>query len=521
MTSADEGRPASQVSRRSFLAGGTLLGSTLAASTLVTGCDSSAGSSGGSDIDTFSVVMEGSGADEGIDPGTSHLFIDEARLKTIYDGLFEVDNEMKPIPRLAESSEPNADGTRWRLALRDARWHDGKKFTADDVLYTLSRILGPQGEKPFIAAETLAHVDLSRSKAVDDRTVEIVLKEPSFEFRTALAAYGTRIVQNGTKDFANPVGTGPFRFESFEPGKQFTATAYDQHWDVKPRIQELKILSGDSDARLNAVRSGQAQFADHISPAAARTLRGNPDVAVNTTANSGIHYFAMKTDRPPFDDPDVRRAMMLLVDRQEMVKVAFQGDADVSNDVFGEGFQYYSEFPHHEYDPGRAKTLLRRAGAENVSFDLFTAQVSTGFVEAARLFAEQAAQAGVRVNVVVGSKDTYYSEALKRGDMTMGQSGPLSVPNHFASRLLTDSPQNRTNWSDPELDSLYQQARSTSSEKRRTEIYRRMHKLLYDRGGFIFFANTYWHNAAGSEFANLPNGVPNSFDWVRFDKVSR
>lgn len=505
---------AAKLGRRGFLVGGAAV-----AGALVTGCGGSSGSPGGG-IDAFSAVMEGSGADESIDPGVGHLFIDEARLKAVYDGLFEVDDRMEPIPRLAERAEPNAEGTRWRLALRDARWHDGGKFTADDVLYTISRILGGGGPDSFIAATTLEHVNLRESRAVDERTVEISLDKPDFEFRTALAAYGTRIVRDGTRDFANPVGTGPFRFESFEPGKEFTANAYEQHWNGVPAIRQLKILSADSDARLNTLQGGQADFADNITPAAARTLRGNDRVSVNTTPNSGIHFFAMKTDRPPFDNPDVRRALMLLADREELAKVAFEGEADPSNDVFGEGFEYYADLPPHEYDPQRAKALLRRAGAENLRFDLFTAQASAGFVEAAHLFAEHAAKAGVRINVVVGSKDTYYSEAMDRGELTMGQSGPLPVPNHFASRLVTGSPQNRTNWSDPEFDALFARAQATRSDEERAATYRRMHEILHDRGGFVFFANKYWHNAANAEYRGIPSSVPNSFGWVRFDEVT-
>lgn len=508
----------SGVSRRGFLIGG----STLALGTLAGACSGSQASSNhGSSIDTFSVVMQGSGADEGIDPGTDHLFIDEARLKAMYDGLFEVDDQMRPMPRLAESGEPSPDGRTWRLKLRDARWHDGKKFTSADVLYTLARVLGPTQKKPFVAATTLDQIDLSQSRAVDERTVEIALKEPSFDFLTALAAYGTRIVQDGARDFTAAVGTGPFKFESFTPGRQLVATAYEHYWDTPPRIQQLRILSVDTEARLTAMQAGQADFADNITPSAAKTLKGTDDTTVNTTPNSGIHYFAMKTDRPPFDNADVRRALMLMVNREELVKVALEGEADVANDVFGKGTQYYAnDLPQHTYDPDAAKALLRKAGAEHLTFDLYTAPVVSGFVEAAHLFKEQARHCGVTVNVIVGSKDSYYSEALKTGQLSMGQSGPLPVANHFASRLLTGSPQNRTLWSDADFDRLYAAAQATSSESQRAALYKQMHELLYDRGGLLFWANSHWNNAANSKFKNIPTGVPNSFNWARFDKVS-
>ncbi|WP_328396625.1 ABC transporter substrate-binding protein [Nocardia sp. NBC_00416] len=500
-----------ELNRRSFL-----VGSALAAGALAAGCGTGSDAGAG----TFTAAFQGSGAGEGIDPGVNTLFIDEARMKSIYDGLFEVDGSMTPIPRLAESAEPNADGTRWRIALRDAAWHDGKKFTARDVLYTFSRVLGPADKRPFIAASSLDQVDLSGSRVIDDRTVEIALKRPSFEFLIALSVYGTKIVQDGAADFTRPVGTGPFVFESFEAGRQFTATANARYWDGAPSIRELRILSSEADARVNAVRGGEVDYADNLTPSAARTLEGRSDLTLTSTPGSGLYFFAMKTDRPPFDDPDVRRALMRMVDRRELVKVALEGQGEVSNDVFGKGSQYYSELPQHEYDPDEVGRLLRRAGVRDLAFDLFTAPVAYGFVEAARLFADQAAECGVRVNVVLGSKDSYYTDALETGHLTMGQSGPLPIPNHFASRLLTGSPQNRTKWSDPEFDALYATAQSTPTVEGRAAKYRRMHEILHDRGGFVFFGSTAWNTVGSSRFQQLPAAVPNSHTWARFDGVT-
>lgn len=498
-------------SRRTFLAG-----SVLAAGALALGC----GRSSSAGTDTFTAAFQGSGAGEGIDPGVNTLFIDEARMKAVYDGLFEVDGSMTPIPRLAESAEPNADGTRWRIALRDAAWHDGRKFTARDVLYTFARVLGPAAQRPFIAASSWDQVDLAGSRAIDDRTVEIVLKRPSFEFLIALSVYGTKIVPDGAVDFTRPVGTGPFVFDSFEAGRQFTAHRNENYWDSVPAIGRLRIVSAEADARVNAVRGGEIDYADNLTPSAARTLEGRPGVTLVSTPGSGIHFFAMKTDRPPFDNPDVRRAVMRMVDRAELVKVAFEGQGEVGNDVFGKGYQYYADLPPHEYDPDEAGRLLRRAGVRELSFDLFTAPVAYGFVEAARLFADQAAACGVRVNVVLGSKDSYYTDALRSGHLTMGQSGPLPIPNHFASRLLTTSPQNRTKWSDPQFDGLYATAQATPDPDRRAALYRSMHEILHDRGGFVFFGTTHWNSAAGDRFQQLPAAVPNSHDWARFDAVS-
>jgi peptide/nickel transport system substrate-binding protein len=454
------------------------------------------------------------------------MFIDEARLKHLYDGLFEVDSSMTPVPRLASAAEPNADGTRWLLTLRDARWHDGSALTADDVLFTLSRILGPQTETaPFVAATTLGQVDLSGSRAVGTDQVELALKTPSFDFPALLTSYGTRVIHDGTTDISRPNGTGAYRFESFTPGQRLVLTRYDDHWDTETAgadgIGELRLLSSTVEARVNALRSGQADFIDNVSPTALRTLSAQGGLETAQAPNSGILYFAMKCDRPPFDDPDVRRAMMRLVDRDELVKVALEGDGEVADDVFGRGYRYYADdLPTHTYDPDEAARLLERAGARDLAFDLYVAPVANGFPEAAELLRQQAARAGVRVTVVTGSKDTYYTEALKTGDMAMGQSGPLAIPYHFGSRLLTDSSKNITHWYDAEFDQLYAQAQQTADEEQRTAVYHRMHEMLHDRGGYIFWATTSWNTAHRTGLSGAPNGTVNGFDWARFTGVT-
>ena len=503
-------------SRRQLLAGTTVLLGGLAI-----GCGRATEEPVGSEIDEFVALFEGYGAAEVIDPGMVSLFIDEARAKTMYDGLFELDDTMQPVPRLAQSAEPNADGTRWRLRLRDARWHDGGRLTSTDVLYTLARVLGPARAQGFTAASNLAMVDLRQSREIDRRTVEIACTAPSFEFPTALCSYGTRIVPDGSRDFDRPVGTGPFRFESFDPGQQLTVNAYQDYWDGAPSIRRLRLLSADSEARTSALRSGQADFIDEVPAAATSVLKQDSQLAVNMIPNNGAMYFAMKTDRPPFDDPDVRRAMMHLADRPELVRIALQGKGDVANDVFGKGYQHYADLPRHDYDPDRARHLLDRAGARDLRFDLQVAPVAPGVMEAANLFSEQARKVGVRAKVRLASRDTYYARASRIGPMTMGQSGPLPVPNHFGGRLVGDSSKNVTRWHDEQFDRLYTDAMATASLRRRSKLYHRMHEILHNRGGYLFWAHPYRTNAARAEYRAIPTGVANSLHWARFDKVTR
>lgn len=515
---SDQFRP----TRRSVLAGAAAL-----AAWGLSGCSSgspspssSGGPAAGGGIDTFTAAFQGWGASEGLDPGINTYFVDEARMRALFDYLFELDKTMTPVPRLAETAEPNARGDVWRIRLRDARWHDRTALSAKDVLYTISRVLGPPGTKPFSAATAMKIVDLARSREVDARTVELALTRPNFDFPTTLGVYGMRIVKDGTKDFTRPVGTGPFVFESFTAGSQMTGTAYGDYWDGAPAIQRLRIMSSESDARAAALQSGQVDYADELSPSAATRLDSVDSVVVNRVPPSQMYSFIMKCDSGPFANPDVRAAMFTMLDREELNKVALEGQGQVANDLFGPGYQYYAQdIPQHGFDPEATKAALAKAGVSDLRFSLFTAPATSGFPEAAKLLAEQAKRSGVTVDVETGSKDTYYTEQKKRGDLVMSRSGPMPLPNHFALRLLSTSGQNVGQWKDPEFDALFAKAQGTADVAARTAVYHSMQEILHARGPWLLYATAPWRSGLRKGFTGITPSPTNTVDWARFDKV--
>lgn len=512
------------LSRRHFLTGSATLAALGLAGCSGSGTEAKPAGTGaaGSSIDTFTAGFQGWGASEGLDPGKNTYFIDEARMRALFDYLFELDDTMAAVPRLAERAEPNARGDVWRIHLRDARWHDGTAFTAQDVLYTISRVLGPTTGKPFGAATAMSIVDLGNSKEIDARTVELALKRPSFDFPTTLGVYGMRIVKNGTTRFDKPVGTGPFVFESYQAGTQLTATAYPDYWDGAPAIQRLRILSSEADARVSAVQSGQLDYADELPPSAVARLAGIDTLTVHQVPNCQIFSFIMKSASGPFADPAVRQAMRTMIDRQEMVKVALEGQGQVGNDLFGQNFQYYAaDLPQYEYDPAKTKAALAAAGVPDLAFTLFTAPATPGFTEAAKLLADQAVHSGVKVTVDTGSKDTYYTEYRTRGDLVMSRSGPMPLPNHFALRLLSDSPQNVGQWKDPEFNTLYAKAQQTQDDTARTAVYHDMQEILHARGPWLLYATGPWRTAAKTGFTGLDPAPTNTTNYARFNKVGR
>ncbi|MCX5197435.1 ABC transporter substrate-binding protein [Streptomyces sp. NBC_00249] len=465
-------------------------------------------------------AFAGGGAAETLDPHAANLFVDAARAKALFDKLADFGDDLAAVPRLAERWEPDESLGTWRVTLREAAFHDGRPVTAEDVLHSYRRIADPKAA--FRAKASLEPVDLDASRAIDARTVEFRLKRPYAEFPNVLAAFGAYIVPEDTTSFERPVGSGPFRFVSFTPGSSLVVRRNDTYWDGAPHLDTLEfVIAAEESARVNALLGGQAEYAHELNPATARTHEGRGRIDVVRLPGSAMQGFVMKTDRPPFDDPRVRRAFLLIADRRELVDGALSGAGTVGNDLFGKGCQYYpADLPQRTQDLDRARALLKEAGAEGLKVTLDTAPAATGFVEAAGIFKEQAAKAGVTVDIKVGDKDTYWKDILNAGTFASYRSGAMPIESHISQRLLTGSTTNATKWQHKDFDDLYQQAQSTRDTDRRTALYARMQRRLHDEGGFLIWGFADWIVATAPKVRGVSAKAPaNTLDWARFDRV--
>ncbi|WP_329129684.1 ABC transporter substrate-binding protein [Streptomyces caniferus] len=466
-------------------------------------------------------AFAGGGASESLDPHLAALFADAARAKALFDKLADFGADLSAEPRLAASWEPNAQLDRWTVKLRKASFHNGKPVTARDVLYSYRRIADPH--KAFRAKASLEPLDLAASRAPDERTVQFALKRPTAEFPNILAAFGAYIVPDGAQDFDRaPVGSGPFRFVSFTPGRSALFRRNDTYWDGAPHLDQLEFLVvNEESARLNSLLGGQVEYAHELAPTTARAHEGKGQIEIVRLRNSAMQSFAMKTDRAPFDDKRVREAFFLLADRKELVDGALSGAGEIGNDLFGKGYAYYANgLPQREQDLDRARHLLKQAGAEGLRVTLDTSAVAAGFTEAAAIFRDQAAKAGVQVKVAMGSKDSYWQDTLDAGSLCCYRSGAMPIESHFSQRLLSASTTNATQWRHKDFDALYQQAQSTKSPQDRAAVYARMQRRLYAEGGFLVWGFADWILGTARNVRGVAHRAPaNTLDWARFDKV--
>ncbi|MFD5859924.1 ABC transporter substrate-binding protein [Streptomyces chartreusis] len=507
--------------RRGFLAATTGAATALA----LAGC----GTSGGTETSDgaprrggrLRAAFAGGGASETLDPHLASLFADAARAKALFDKLADYGADLSAQPRLAERWESNKTLDRWQVTLRKAVFHDGKPVTADDVLYSYRRIADPK--QAFRAKASLEPIDLDASRATGERGIEFVLKRPTAEFPNVLAAFGAYVVPENANEFDDrPIGSGPFRFVSFAPGRSAVFRRFDDHWDGAPLLDEIEfVVANEESARVNALLGGQVEYAHELNPTTARAHEGGGQIEIVRLRNSAMQAFCMKTDRAPFDDKRVREAFFLIADRKELVDGALSGAGEVGNDLFGKGYEYYAaDLPQRTQDLDRARALLKQAGAEGLKVTLDTSAVAAGFTEAAGIFRDQAAKAGVTIDVRMGSKDSYWSDILDGGTLCCYRSGAMPVEAHISQRLLTDSTTNATKWRHKDFDALYQQAQSTRDRTERAAVYERMQRRLYTEGGFLVWGFADWIIGTSRTVRGVEKKAPaNTLDWARFDRV--
>ncbi|MCX5522379.1 ABC transporter substrate-binding protein [Streptomyces bobili] len=511
--------------RRGFLAAGTG-----AAALALVGCGNGNGT-GDDPADSgdgkpakggrLRAAFAGGGASETLDPHLANLFADAARAKALYDKLADFGADLSAQPRLAASWEPDKTLARWKVTLRQATFHDGRPVTAKDVLYSYRRIADPK--QAYRAKASLEPIDLDASRASGDRIIEFVLKRPTAEFPNVLAAFGAYVVPENATDFdRKPIGSGPFRFVSFAPGRSAVFRRNDAYWDGAPHLDELElVIVNEESARVNALLGGQIEYAHELAPTTARAHEGKGQIEIVRLRGSAMQAFCMKTDRAPFDDKRVREAFFLIADRQELVDGALSGAGVVGNDLFGKGYEYYADgLPQRAQDLDRARALLKQAGAEKLKVTLDTSAVAAGFTEAAGIFRDQAAKAGVTVDVKVGSKDSYWKDILDSGTLCCYRSGAMPIEAHISQRLLTDSTTNATKWRHKDFDALYQQAQATRDKAGRAAVYERMQRRLYAEGGFLIWGFADWIIGTARAVKGVEAEAPaNTLDWARFDKV--
>jgi peptide/nickel transport system substrate-binding protein len=461
---------------------------------------------------TLRLGYVGAGTAETLNPNLGVTPIDQSRIQQLYDPLVILNPDLSTSPGLAVEWTPNKDATEWEVKLRPGvTFHNGKTLSAQDVIYSIRLMSKPTSAAlPFVSS-----INLNELKAVNNMTLRIPLKFPDASLDTNFIYYNTWIVQDGEKDFAHPVGTGPFKFESFTPGQQSLFSKNANYWiSGQPYVDAVKIVSiSDDTARLNALLSGQIDAMAQLPYAQAKAHQATGDVVVLISQAPQALVFYFDVTKPPFSDNRVRTAMKLIADRNALVQDAISGFGTVGNDIIGKGLPFYdSSLAQRTQDISQAKSLLKAAGQQNLRVLLKTSPIIPGFVEAATLYAQQATAAGVTIQLQQVPPDSYFNPSLLYLKLPFGESQwpVFALKFFYLQALAANAPYNETHWRNPSWNSLLFKAIGELDKTKAQSYWNQVQQIQYAQGGYMCWTNADYVDGLSKNVKGLkasPGGI--------------
>lgn len=487
-----------KISRREFMSYAVAAGITASTATGLWTTEASAQAKSGG---TFRWGIHDGNTSDTHDPGTylTRTMIFLAHTHRSYLTMIMGDGSLGPD--VADSWEASADASSWTFKLTEnATFHSGKKVTADDVIASLNH---HRGDDSTSAAKALL-ADVTDIKKDGDFTVVVELSGGNADFPWLMTDYHLAVCpanDDGTIDWQSGDGCGPYKIDNGEFGVRFSLSRHEGWHREGAYFDKVEMITlNDPNARQTALVTGDVDAVSLIELKTMALLKRDPNIAIHNIPSAGAITLPMHTNKGPFDNADVRNALKLAMNRDEIIeKIAF-GAATKGNDFHHSPAQpFYPEgIEQREYDPDQARSLLKKAGAEGLTINLSTADsVYAGAVDMAVLYAEQAKAAGININVVREPNDGYYSDVWLKKPFCLVSWGARPTPDvMYTLAYKDDAAWNESFWQNERFNELLIQAKAELNEARRTEMYGEMATLAKDDGGTIipFFNNFVYAN---------------------------
>jgi peptide/nickel transport system substrate-binding protein len=497
-----------KISRREFMSYAIAAGMTASAGSLLWSSEVAAATPkrGGK----FRLGCHDGNTSDSHDPGTylSFAMIQLAHTYRSYLTMITPTNGLGPD--IATSWTPNSDASEWTFEInRNASFHSGKPVTAADVIASMNH---HRGKKSTSAAKALLK-DVKDITSNNSHSITFKLASGNADLPWLMTDYHLAIVPanaDGTANWQSGDGSGPYKIVEFQPGVD-TQLVRHEGWHLEGAYFDAceLIVLNDPNARQTALVTNDVDAITQLDLKTLNLLKRNTDIAVDNVPSAAAITMPMFCDRAPFDDVRVRLALKLAIDRKEIIeKIAF-GTAIPGNDFHcAPNMPYWADLPQRVYDPEQARSLLKKAGRENLKVNLSVADsVYSGAVDMAVLYSEQARKAGIDVNVVREPNDGYYADVWLKKPFCMVQWGARPTPDvMYTLAYKADAAWNESHWKNPRFNELLLAAKTELDQDKRTAMYREMHQLLRDDGGTIIpmFTNfVYAHRKTVAHGKNL------------------
>ncbi|HWQ16379.1 MAG TPA: ABC transporter substrate-binding protein [Sulfolobales archaeon] len=435
-------------------------------------------------------------------------------VRHVYETLLWFDEKGNVIPWLAERWEVSPDGLTYTFYLRkNVKFHDGSEFNATVVKANVDRWIDPTTRVPL----RLQLGPVNRAEVVDTYTVKIYLKEPFAPFLRTLANYLLIASLNTIKKFGNAtiteaVGTGPYKFASWEKGKRIVLERNDEYWGTKPPIKRIEwLIIPETSTRLAALLAGDVDFAYSLPATDLERVKNDPKFTVLTPTSNRVIFIAI-LPKGPLKDPKVRQALNYAVDKNAIINSVLYGLGVAADSPIPPHFFGYAKMEPYQYDPQRARKMLEEAG---FPFDKELVLLHpTGRYLQDKQVAEavQAYLSRIGLKVTLRTMDWPSFVATitkpldqKDYDLLLLGWGPgvadahLTLHGQFHSSQAPPRGLAAAHYNNSEVDSLLEQAMRELNEAKRVELYKKAIEIIWRDAPWIFLYTQKWFYAASKD----------------------
>lgn len=446
------------------------------------------------------------GPSDTLDPPAFTASVDYCRGRLTYNNLCRLQEDLTAGPELAESFEANPTATEWTFKLRkDVEWHDGSKFSADDVIFSMMRHIG---EKSTSNAKVLVG-SVKEWVKDDDHTVRAVLSSPNAELPVVLGTFHFKIIKNGTTEFQTAIGTGPYVLKEFAPGVRSVHVRNDNYWnDGRPYVDSFEVFGiTDAVARVNALRAGDVQMIDDVNPKVIAQIESTDGVEPFIVPSGTYNGIVIRQDKGPGqNNPDFIQGMKYLQRRDRILKVILQGNGDVGNDhpiAPAYGASFCKELAIGAYDPDKAKFHLKKSGVTTA--EMKVAEVAPGLSDTSLLLQREAAKIGFNLQVKKVPNDGYWGAIWNKDPFHVTSWNMRPSANIMMTLAYkSDAPWNESAWKDENFDKILLAARAELDAKKRYDMNCELQGMIAKGAGTMIPVHRAYIDAKSEKVKGFP-----------------
>ena len=470
--------------------------------------------------------VESSGSLNSLDPtiqGSSQISIE---VDAAYNKLYYAEPpDWTPTPALATGATHNASGTVWTVDLRHGvHFHDGHEMTSADVVYTFQHLLNPKYGSD--EAGTLSMINPATVVAAGRYKVQFTLKQPVGDFPLYLADKDAFIIADHATEAQLKYGgdgTGPFVPVNFQPtAATHKFVRFADYWQKGLPKASCLVLSviQEPTTQAAAMESGQVDVLQSADYSIVRALKADPNLMLKASGPGTSRTLPMWVNASPFNNNDVREALKLVINRQQMVNTVLFGYGAVGDDnpVPPQSSAAWRHKVPAQNIP-EAERLLKKAGYDSshpLKVTLYTADMLPGAVEIAELYKQMAAEAGIQVNLAVGPAATYWSNVWLKQPFEMS-GWNLRPPALALAAAYTgsNSSSNESHWHNAAYNKLLSEAIAMTNQAKATALFKQAEKMLSTEGGEIIPVFTEQVAVLKKGCTGYtPNAVLSDVDWT-------